>query len=117
MAQKKAAISPEAIDHKKLNEISAADFLASLNAGGTSTVSALHLWPEKKKLELWAEPEGFGGVTAGALRKWFHTEKKKLELEKPPGLERFVDPREYLVDPAFVKDVAREVALELKKIR
>jgi hypothetical protein len=117
MAQKKAAISPEAIDHKKLNEISAADFLASLNAGGTSTVSALRVWPEKKKLELWAEPEGFGGVTAGAFREWLRREKKKLELEKPPGLEGFVDPRDFLRDPVFIKDVAKEVALELKRIK
>ena len=112
--KRKAAISPEAIDKKNLSEISAADFLDALNGGGRPTVSSLRIWPDKKKFELWVEPEGWGGVSVGDLRNWWRAEKKKLELEKMPGLENVADIRDLIRDPVFIKEMATAVAAELK---
>ena len=122
--QKHAAI--DNVAEKTLNDISAADFLSALDAGGLS-VHSLRVWPEKKKYELYAEPENYGGVKVGVLVRGI-AEKKKVEMEKPDLLEdwRFpkravrevdFDPRDLLRDPEFIRDLAREVAHQLRNTR
>ena len=120
--EKRAAIDLDAIGEKKLSEISAADFLTALNAGGVSFQAQQRIWPEKKKVELWAEPENLGGVRAGDLLNALKVEKKKVELEKNPatemvkpiGIENVTNPRDLLRDPDFIGQVAREVANQLR---
>jgi hypothetical protein len=121
-SEKRAAIDLDAIGEKQLSEISAADFLTALNAGGISAQVHHRIWPEKKKVELWAEPENLGGVKVGDLLNVIKAEKKKVELEKPPsteivkavGVENVTNPRDLLRDPEFIGQVAREVANQLR---
>jgi hypothetical protein len=121
-AAKTAAIDLDEIGEKALSDVSAADFLAALDGTGIGAVAHLRTWPEKKKVELWAEPEHFGGVRVSDLVRGIR-EKKKLELEKSPvaemiqkpvGVENVLDPRDVLRDPAFIGAVAREVATQLR---
>jgi len=122
MANEKKAAIAETME-KNLDEISAADFLSALDAGGLSVYS-LRIWPEKKKVELLTEPERFTGIKAGALLKGL-AEKKKVELEKLDPSEAVVnpkragrevdfDPRDVLRDPVFISEVAREIAAQLR---
>jgi hypothetical protein len=87
MPTKKAAIDFEKIMETPLNAISAADFLTALEQNG----QARHLmyWPEKKKYELFLEPERLPEITIGRLIDILKGEKKKAELEK-------LDPGEYV---------------------
>ncbi len=111
---KKAAIG---LENKKLNEITAAQFLEALEKTGGSIFPGGAFKPEKKKYELWAEPEHFQNLKLGDVFRVFIGEKKKVELEKPPIAERFIDPRVAVRDPEFIKEVAREVAIATKRIR
>jgi hypothetical protein len=90
--KKKAAIDMDAIEKKRLDEISAADFLSALNAGGIA-LDHLTVWPEKKKVELWREPESYGEINVADIIARIRAEKKKIELEKFPGFETWRDPR------------------------
>lgn len=120
MALKRAAIAQD-ISAKKLSDVSAAQFLEALDAGAFGAIGKLKIWPEKKKVELWAEPEHYGGISVGALEGVLR-EKKKLELEKNfpaeihkrVGSEEVIDPRVILRDPTFIKEVAREVAVQIR---
>lgn len=121
--EKRAAIDLDAISQKKLSEISAADFITALNAGGISLQAQLRIWPEKKKVELFVEPENLGGVSVGDLLNVVRAEKKKVELEKNPvaeivkpvGTENMTtNPRDLIRDPDFISQVAREVANQLR---
>jgi hypothetical protein len=114
-AKKRPAIDLDAIDDKKLSEISASDFLTALNAGGLTAAAGFHVWPEKKKVELLIGPENFGGIRVGDLLKGFR-EKKKAELEKYPGSELVVDPQKYLVDPAFIRQLGTVIADQLRTL-
>lgn len=100
MAQEKKqpAFDPDQIRGKSLEQISASDLLQALHHGGMH-LGHLTLWPEKKKYELWVEPENFGKIDADRLIDILRGEKKKVELEKFPGIEGWRDPREGLVDP------------------
>jgi hypothetical protein len=82
---KKAAIDLDEIGEKSLSEVSAADFLAALNAGGIS-VRGLTVWPEKKKVELWAEHEIPDEIRVKDFVRVIN-EKKKVEMEKDPRAE------------------------------
>lgn len=100
MAQnKKAAIDIDAIGDKRLSDISAADFLSALQAGGLAS-QHLYVWPEKKKFELWVEPENdfLGGINVRDFFEQMRKEKKKLELEKFPGFENWRDPRDFVYE-------------------
>jgi hypothetical protein len=119
---KRAAIARDAIAERKLSDVSAAQFLEALDAGAYGTaVGTLKIWPEKKKVELWAEPEHYGGISVGAIHGVLR-EKKKLEFEKPwpteihkrVGVEDVADPRVILGDPALIKAIAREVAVQIR---
>lgn len=123
--ERKAAIDLEQIGEKSLDEINAADFLSALNAGGLTPLRALRIWPEKKKVELWSEPENVGGASVKDVINVLG-EKKKLELEKDPRVEDWVaskpavapeleiDPRQLIRDPEFIRELAREVAGQLR---
>jgi hypothetical protein len=108
MPAKKAAIDYERIMETPLSEVSAADFLTALDQSG----QAQHLtyWPEKKKYELYLEPERVGEIPVGRLIDILKGEKKKVELEKlDPGeqikrvAEDVLDPRERLVFDSLVQ--------------
>jgi hypothetical protein len=125
MNERQAAIDLEAIEHKTLDSISAADFVTALAGAGTIGAQALRTWPEKKKYELFVEPENAGKVTVGGLLKGVR-EKKKVELEKDlrtevynklPGAEvELLNPQDLVTNPAFreaVTAVARDVVAQL----
>lgn len=118
--QKQAAFDLDEIRGQNLEKISAADLLQALHHGGLH-VGHLTTWPEKKKYELWVEPENFGEIEVGRLIDILRGEKKKVELEKFPGLERFRDPREGFIDPVegrldqLADRVARLVEMRLSR--
>lgn len=123
MSERIAAIDLEAIESRTLDSISAADFVTALAGAGTIGAQALRTWPEKKKYELFVEPENAGKVTVGGLLKGVR-EKKKVELEKDlrsevyklPGAEVELNPRDLVINPAFreaVAVVAREVVAQM----
>lgn len=96
---KKAAIDLDTIGDKRLSEVSAVDFLAALDVGGLAS-NQLYVWPEKKKVELWVEPEHIylGKILVKDFFEQMRKEKKKLELEKFPGFENWRDPRDLVYD-------------------
>jgi hypothetical protein len=118
MNERKAAIDLEAIESKTLDSISAADFVSALTGAGTTGAQALRVWPEKKKVELFVEPENAGKITVGGLLKGVR-EKKKVELEKPVGSEfELINPKDLVTNPAFreaVTIVARDVVAQLAR--
>src|SRR5688572_761653 len=84
--ERKAAIDREALENKPLDSLSAVDFLSALSGAGAIGIQAMRFWPEKKKYELFTEPENLGKATIGGLFKGVR-EKKKVELEKDPRTE------------------------------
>jgi hypothetical protein len=110
---KKPSIDVDQLGERALTDISAADFLKVLTADSAVAISGLKFWPEKKKYELFVEPENLGGVKIKDLLTGAK-EKKKFEIEKPPGELEWRDPREFLRDPAFIREIAREVAVQLR---
>jgi len=80
-SEKNAAIELAELKTKRMSEIRADQLIDGLNAQGL--LGKLPHWPEKKKYELWAEPEG--NIEVGKLID-FLQEKKKYELELPPDL-------------------------------
>ena len=64
-----------------MKKIKATDFLEALKSGD-SGVNYLIDWPEKKKVELYLEPEG--EIPFGKLFDCVRNEKKKREIELPP---------------------------------
>jgi len=123
MNERKAAIDLEAIESKTLDSVSAADFMSALGNAGSIGAQALRFWPEKKKYELFTEPENSGKITVGGLLKGVR-EKKKVELEKDlrpelykqVGAEVEINPKDLVTNPAFreaVADVARDIVTQL----
>jgi hypothetical protein len=98
--ERKAAIDLDEIREKRLSEISASDFLAALEAGGL-TAQHLTVWPEKKKVELWTEPEDWQRFRIQDIFDVIRNEKKKVELEKDPGFERWPDPADLVINPVI----------------
>ena len=116
MAQaKKAAIDLDNLGEKTLSEISAADFLTALNAGGVA-LQGVTVWPEKKKLELYVEPENLGKVNVKDVIIRIRAEKKKLELEKMPGFEHWRDPRDFLYDD-LLNRLTQDIEARLRMAR
>jgi hypothetical protein len=122
--QMKGALPPDR--EKTLSEISAADFLNALNAGGPAPLKNIHLWPEKKKLEYELEPTNLGTVKLGTILQVV-SEKKKVELEKDVRVETpFKLAFENVVgrlspdpdgDPVLFSRVATLVAAQLQAAR
>ena len=121
--ERKAAIDLEAIEGKTLDSLSASDLLKVLGSAGTVGVQAMRFWSEKKKYELFTEPEG--KATVGGLLKGVR-EKKKIELEKDPRTEfshklpgaevEWLNPQDLVTNPAFreaVTVISREVVNQL----
>lgn len=128
MAERKPAIDRDDAENKTLDQITASDFLKLLGTGEAVGLQALQVWPEKKKYELLVEPENFGRLRVVDLVRGIR-EKKKVELEKPPRIEGWEipkragpedwwrDPRQVLRDPDFLRDLAQEVAIQLRQMR
>ncbi|MEL7361562.1 MAG: hypothetical protein AAFN13_05790 [Bacteroidota bacterium] len=81
--KKSAAIDLGKIESTPLSELRADTFLEALVQG--KVIQYLPLWPEKKKYELYVEPENIKEVRFDRLRDILKGEKKKTELEIPPG--------------------------------
>lgn len=96
MAPKRAAIDLEKLMETPLSAISAADFLTALSQNGQ--VRHIIYWPEKKKYELWAEPEILPEINLGRFLDIIKGEKKKVELEKNPA-ENYKRVAEDILDP------------------
>lgn len=105
VSEKRAAIDIDEVGEKQLGEISAADFLQALDAGDLS----ITLWPEKKKVEYWPEPENWEPVRVIDILDVLRKEKKKLELEKYPGFERVIDPLGNIPYERLLDRVVRDV--------
>lgn len=114
--ERKAAIDEEFAD-RALGDMSAADFLTVLNRQGL--ISHLVVWPEKKKVELYLEPENLGKVNLGRLIDIIRGEKKKRELEWDPFI-RVRDP--FLGEPnpqpsiSAIGELARTLDTRLRAI-
>lgn len=113
MAQgKKAAIDIDTLGDKNLDEVSAADFLTALNVGGLA-LQDLTVWPEKKKVELWLEPENLSKFRLKDIIVRIRVEKKKYELEKFPGFENWRDPRDFQYDD-LLNRLTRDIEARLR---
>jgi len=126
--QRKAAIDLDQIQDKALNSISAADFLEALGNAGPAGAAVFRAWPEKKKYELWVEPEFNDGISIGRLIGRM-TEKKKYELEKDPRPEihkdftseipkhfgEFEIPnlKDFIINPAVLASLANSIAIQV----
>jgi hypothetical protein len=93
---KRAAIDADAVAGRTLGEVTAADFLEALYAGG-ATVHHLAVWPEKKKVELYVDREAVGRIPIRDFIDVVKTEKKKREREPYLGIgaEGLINPTDY----------------------
>ena len=82
------------------------NFLSALEKSHLS----ITLWPEKKKLELWPEPEPWKKFRLDDIIHVIRNEKKKVELEKAPGFERWRDPISELSNPAVYDRLVERLA-------
>lgn len=122
--EKRAAIDPDDLQDRRLNEITAADFLSALSLKGADGLRFFYAWPEKKKYELYVDPESHGTLTLGTLVIRIR-EKKKIELEKDLRSELFhkhnvaehewLHPRDLVTNPAVVDVIREEVASEVAR--
>lgn len=119
---KLAAIDLDEIAETPLAELTADTFLEALVAG--KSVEHLRFWPEKKKYELYQEPESIGEVRFGRFRDILKGEKKKTELEVPPDLwERLRDgkplplPFDIGQYERFVNRLAEDIEIRLRERR
>lgn len=99
---KRAAVRSTAA-RSQLARLTKSEFLSTLEAG--KILKGFVVMPEKKKRELWTEPEGGTGLAVGAVLKRVRTEKKKVELEVPIGLK-----------PSVERAAANSVARELTRL-
>ncbi len=106
MNDRKAAIAKDDLSDKTLDQVSAAEFLSALDRNSVS----ITVWPEKKKLELYTEPENWGRFRFRDVFDVITSEKKKYELEKLPGFERVRDPIGERVNPAIYDRLADQIA-------
>jgi hypothetical protein len=127
MSELRSAIPPDELLDRPLGELSAADFLAALSHPKLDQRIVSFL-PEKKKYELWIEEGWLPRLNIRELLDRLRGEKKKLELEKSPYEhivkyphehikrlpEGMIDPHELLRDPAFIDEIAAQVAARLR---
>lgn len=120
MTEHNAAIPPDDMFDRRLEELTASEFLAALSRPEVGPGILPHL-PEKKKYELWTDENG-PDITVRDLLVRLREEKKKLELEKPPGFEHVKTPREnvlnlrdILLDPVVIEQIAEQVAARLRQ--
>lgn len=76
---------------RDIGQITAKDFLNILDKEGLGA-SSLNLLPEKKKLELYLEPEWTKAIKVKDLVRVIKAEKKKVELELPLDFGQRVNP-------------------------
>ena len=86
-----AAIESDTTIDRDIGQITAKDFLNILDKEGLGA-SSLNLLPEKKKIELFTEPEWTKAIKVKDLVRVLKTEKKKVELEMPVDFDWRVNP-------------------------
>lgn len=84
-AKKQAAIDADQLRQTPLSDLTADRFLEALTR--ERAVQYLPYWPEKKKYELYVEPENLGGIRLDRLLDILRGEKKKVEYEVPPWFD------------------------------
>lgn len=109
---KRAAIDFEEIEDTPLQELSADRFLEALSR--ENLLSYLPLWPEKKKYELYVEPENIGRIPVGRIRDILKGEKKKVEYELPWGGLGDGRPQPMPFDPGRYEGLVSHLADELE---
>lgn len=110
---KKAAIEFKEVEDTPLEELSADRFLEALNQ--KNLVPLLRVWPEKKKYELYHEPENIGEIPLGRLRDILENEKKKVEIEIPPGGRFGSDPVPLPFQPGQYDQLVNRLADDLER--
>lgn len=118
MSTKRAAV-PADLAERQLGELSAVDFLTALQ-GAKVTQAELGVLADKKKFELWIEETQVDKIPIKDLVERLRGEKKKLELEKnfrheyvKRAIELEIDPRDVLIDPVVIEEIATQVAAKL----
>ena len=119
MDTKKPAIErDDAGADRDISQISARDFLTILDAEGLGAAS-LTLLPEKKKLELYQEPEWNRAIKVRDLVRSLKGEKKKVELElpfdpnirvNPPYFQGYAAQQPYAAQPYAAQPYAARAA-------
>jgi hypothetical protein len=115
MAQKdakKAAIEIDKIRDTPLSELTADVFLEALGAG--QALQHLAFWPEKKKYELYVEPENIGRIPFDRFRDIIKGEKKKAERELPDFLDHIRWPDRFAYEQ-LVDRLAKDIEGRLRK--
>jgi hypothetical protein len=110
-APKKAAIRPDKdLLNKPVQELSAVQLIEALNASRSPAAGAI--LADKKKYELWIEENPIPRITVAELIERLKGEKKKVELEIPPGFREVVNPPDF---EHLVERVAEKVMEKLGK--
>lgn len=116
-----SAIPPDELLDRPVRELSATELLAALSHPAVAPDVAA-LLPDKKKYELWIDETGLPDYKLRDLLERLRGEKKKVELEKPPRfegqkmpVENVIDPRQVLIDPAVIEQIADRVAARLRQ--
>lgn len=121
MAAKKGPTPAIDLDHaldQSLNELSAADLLKVLAHKDVVNTTTAQVLPDKKKYELWVEPEdGIFDVSLRDVLERLKTEKKKAEIERPPGgrFDETIGREGQLQYERLVEDVAARVEERLRQ--
>ena len=111
-APKEAAIRPDKdLLNKQVQDLSAVQLIDALNV--SRSPSAGVILADKKKYELWIEENPIiPRLTVAELLEKLEVEKKKVELELPPGIRDVVNPPDF---EQLVERVAETVLEKLKQ--
>ena len=112
MPEKRAAIDIDTLGDKTVEEISAAELVEVLDAGGSAALGHIGVLPEKKKAELETDQPRVKDLRVRDLINIVVVEKKKKELEKPPWAEAIIDRGDIRVFPEFKEVLDRLDKLE-----
>jgi hypothetical protein len=108
--KKRAAIDLEEIRQTPVGQLTADKFLAALEE--EKALSLLPYWPEKKKYELWVEPENIGVIPFERIIDILKGEKKKVEYEFEFPFDRLRDPQSY---DALLNRLTLDIESRLRK--
>jgi hypothetical protein len=103
---KSSAIEADSNQDRDIGAISAKDFLNLLDKEGLGASSLSQTLPEKKKLELYSEPEWTKAIKVKDLVRVLKTEKKKVELELPIDFGQRVNPPYATLNPSHAAQIA-----------
>lgn len=109
MTEYRSAIPPEEVVRRPLSELTALDFIAAISSSRFDQ-RLVGFLPEKKKIELWTDESGIGGLNLADLFDRLRGEKKKLELAH----ERDTYFGDALRESDVIEQIAEVVAQKLR---